>query len=196
MSKVDYGEDNDYAETRIRGSILKTVYDSVVFVECFDYDEHKFVCNDILNKVQVLLDLDELVMDPVELGFINHTQSAAYTTRMPKRHYKQGLTSQTSHKHNFVFDLVKFGSVDMAKCILGIYPKLIDCVEAVFTGEAKSRGFSRNFSIESVDGSNTLNFRGNTVGEVLFNSDNGLLQNRLDKKYNFLQEMLEYETSV
>lgn len=194
MSKVNYNGDNNYAESRIRGTVLKTVYNTVVLVDSLDYDEGRFNCRNLISGEYSYLDLDELDMDPVELGFINGRFSTNYHTRMPARHYKQGLTSYT-FQEGFVDDAV-WSSVTMAKCILGIYPKLIDCVESVFCGEASSRGFSRNFSVSSIGGDRLLTFRGNIVGEALFNTDNGLLQTRLSKKHNFLQEMLEHETAT
>lgn len=195
MSGVNYGKDNDYAETRIRNTILKTVYNTVVLVENFDYDEGKFYCRDLIATSGVYLDLEELDMNPVELGFVNSPNSTDYITRMPVRHYKQGLTAHSYKGKGFPHKNT-FATTSMAMCILGIYPKLIDCVESVSCGEAVSKGFSRNFSILNTGEDNVLTFRGDYVGSVHFNSDNGLLQNRLDKKYNFLQEMLEYETAA
>jgi len=195
MSEVNYGHDNDYAETRLRNTIVKTVYNTVVLIENFSYDEGKFYCTDILAKAGLHLDLEELDMNPVELGFVNSPNNTDYISRMPSRHYKQGLTAQT-YKGGVYPNKNTFATASMAMCILGIYPKLIDCVESVSCGEAVSRGFSRNFSVSNTGEDNVLTFRGDYVGAVHFNSDNGLLQNRLDKKYNFLQEMLEYETAA
>lgn len=197
MTKINYGDELEYADSRIRGSVLKVMDEErIVQVGQLNYDDNAFECSDVISGEYLRLSLQELDMTPLKLGFVNCPTYCSYTSRMPSRHYKQGLTPNTLFRHPAKgggYGGINFNSQSVARCALGIFPSLINCTERVTCGEVKSSAFSRNFA---VDYSKSLLFRTKTVGEVHFNPSNGLIHARLAPKFKFLQEMLEDESAV
>ena len=195
MTKINYGDEVEYADTRIRGTVLKAAFEErVLTVGQLDYDDMRFKCSDCITGEYLNYDLSELDMSPLKLGYANAKTKATYLSRMPTRHYKQGLTPATLSKRGAGYgDNINYNSPALAKCALNIYPSMLSATEEVSCGEAHSRAFSRNFM---VDIDTRLQFRGTIVGEVHFNPSNGLIHARLTQKFKFLQEMLEDETTV
>lgn len=189
MSNVDYGYDYQYADSRLRGTTVRTK-DGRPFYVKFVNEDGNVIGLDLLSGEDINIKLDKLDVSPPPLGFVNYVKHSSFIMRMPKRYYKQGVCN------NNIFSKNKIHGVDQAfsKMIAGIYPSIVSCAEDIFNEEAVSRAFFRNFAFLDGDLDHMrLKFRNKVVGKCFVNTDNGSLSYKLNDKYKYIQEMLEVE---
>ena len=193
MSIVNYGNDFEYANSRLSGTVVrikeKPVYvshvleDSGVAEGYFTLTNEPFEC-----------DLCELFLPPVPLGYVNTKEGCTFGQRIPTRHYKQGLNGSNFYGREF---RPGYKNVDTARTILGLYPSPMEVAEYVLNGEVSSKAFSRNFALAAGSKSSlNLMFRSQQVGKVTWNDEIKNLNYHLSDKAMYLQEMLEESISV
>jgi hypothetical protein len=175
-----YGDDYQYADSRLRGSIV--MFEGVpVLVRVVGMGMVAEVS--LLSTIDEMKSIDAHLLDvkPVLLGYVNHRSHASYLMRKPmRRDYKQGLryenflsigdVAHTSIHHK------KLGEV-----IEGKYPSYADCLKAINKGTAKSMAWCREWAI-SGDG---LHHKGVVVGVLV----DGRYE--LTPTFTYLKESLE-----
>lgn len=196
---INYGDDIDYASSRIRDTIVRH-NDEFVYVGHFDrLDDGIWVVSvsdpNGLNSRYV--PYDEISLDPIDLGYMNNGSKAIYASRAPARHYKQGLCNNNVR---FFGGLGTIYSYYAHACMKGLYNSPLKSFELVAVGEMKSSALSRNFCLKPVTSGLgdkcKLLFRGQVVGSATPASVGNNLNYSLNEEYDFLDEMLEEATSV
>lgn len=190
MSRVDYKKDYSYADTRLRGTTLLTKEREPIYIHSVGY-KGEVICTKLLKGPnETVVKLEEIDCNTPRLGYINNNKSSTYCTRMPTRHYKQGL-----NKNNVFFrgQFVNPTSKPFALMLTNHYPT---AYEANKLGENMGCcfGFTYDFAAGVSKDSkerNVLFFRGNRVGNVNINNDNGFVKAILNDRYKFLEEMMK-----
>ena len=63
MTKINYGDEVEYADTRIRGTVLKAAFEErVLSVGHLEYDDMRFSCADCITGEHLSYKLEELGM--------------------------------------------------------------------------------------------------------------------------------------
>jgi hypothetical protein len=176
-----YGEDADYADSRLAGTIVRLLNGEPVFVH------HVRGGMDAL--VSTLADLytpfnvhaGELNLVPVALGMCNFNEGAHYLSRIPlRRDWKQGL-----RKENFTCDTVHVQLIPpttLRQVILGEYPTLDECIKLCAEKKVGSVAWHRHWAITS---KGILRYK--NEGPVGIVRDGALA---LNEPYRYLQEAL------
>lgn len=91
-----YGDDYQYAASRLDGTIVRTAEGTVVLVERV-HEDGVCSCIDLASDLRLYRPLNSLNLKPVPLGFVNHRNKVHYVTRVPRRgDYRQGLRKENS----------------------------------------------------------------------------------------------------
>lgn len=175
-----YGDDWEYADSRLRGSIVMFEGNPV---------HVRVVGPGMLAEVSPLSDIEDrsvvdahkLNLKPVPLGYVNLRGTASYLMRKPmRRDYKQGLRyenflsiGEVSHTN---VTLKKLGEV-----IVGKYPTYAACLKAITDGRARSMAWCREWAISDCG----LLHKGMLVGEVVEG------RYELGPTFTYLKESLE-----
>jgi hypothetical protein len=188
MHSVSYGEDYEYAATRLSGTVVR-LNNQPVFIKDIDHvSGDAYYLDNSAGKVQKC-HLKELDLTPIPLGYVNVGRYTGYVQRVPSRSYKQGLHGNSLFCKDLHVDLISEG---LFNTVRGIFPKTLEAVELLMCGEAEEKAFSRRFSISTgPKNSFKLNYGGNTVGTVALNFGAMNLNYSFADKFKFLQETLE-----
>ena len=136
-------------------------------------------------RMSVIPDIRKVVdfnIQPVPLGYINLGEKAVYLRRIPRRRWKQGLSSDSLDKRIGAHAL---RSRSMANCILGRYPSLEKALSRVKDGLFSS-AFDRDWAVSAGVVNPDLKYKGVVVGIV----DNDNVP-RLSLDNQYLHECLE-----
>lgn len=194
MEQLNYGEDWDYAGARLRDSLVRTVNGEPLFVYAVRDDLSVSGCLLNSHNQEITVGLDDLDLSPVPLGYVNKDRSVSYVSRSPCRHYKQGLTNYTMNVRGSPVSLT---SRFLANTIMGKYPSLECVMEDILTEESRAQAFSRNFCVRKLEGSKpALLYKSVPVGLISWNSDACRANFSLNDDCQYLNEVLEEETSV
>lgn len=196
MEKLHYQGDWDYAGTRLRDTVVRYEGEPVYVFSVSEENTAKIQVMGKGSQPYQWVPLDCLDLSPVPLGYTNTPSECSYTSRMPTRHYKQGLNGVNLDTGN-AGSSVSFTSPCLYKTVMNNYPKIVDCFESIVVGESISRAFSRNFALTlgALSGLSLL-FRGKEVGEITWNHEAQQPNYTLNNRYSYLQEMLEEELNV
>lgn len=165
MLGVCYGDDYEYASTRLKGSIV-FLKDDPIYVMAIGGDGIIKYTN-LGGKEPYLTHLKELVLTPPTLGYVNTDMKSVYFKRLPLRQYRQGLSWDSLKR-----DGAK--ASDLRKCLKNIYPSFQNCVDEVWNREVFSRAFSKKFSVTTDSSKSSespklkIMFKDNVVG--IFNT--------------------------
>lgn len=188
-----YGNDYAYAETRIQGTILRVAKGGEpVYVHHVLPNGHCLVVhidqdfNDPGNVIQV--NLDDLDLRPVPLGYVNCAGDATYLMRIPlRRDWKQGLRRENCWSSGR--SLGDIPMKDVKNCIMGRYPSFRKAVKDVRVGVSRGRkktiAWHRHWAVNT-DGS-VFYKNHEPVGVVDF--ETGKVS--LHPSYSYLKEALQ-----
>ncbi len=194
MEKLHYQGDWDYAGTRLRDTVVRYGGEPVYVYSVDEDGMAEIQTMSKSNEPHKRVPMEDLDLSPVPLGYSNTTRGCSFTSRMPTRHYKQGLNGVNMQCRP---SGVNHTSRSLYKTIMGIYPTVRDCFEALTTDEVDSISFSRNFALfQGLNGVMGLYFRNKKVGRFLWNHSAQQANYTLDNRYQYLQEMLEEELHV
>lgn len=164
----------EYAKTRLVDTVVRLNTGIPVRVMSMWEEDGESMCEcfDLVEGVAVVVDMSELDITPVPLGYCNNGPNAQYLMRMPmRRDWKQGLrqnnlTTPSGRPIEIPWEVV-------AKTIINDYPTLDAAKKRLFDkplnpflnpGNVKRVAFSRNFSI---DKSFNLEYKGTlNVGDI------------------------------
>ncbi len=180
-----YGNDYEYARTRLNGTVVRHAGQPVFIIE-IDAD---CVCTaqHIDSGENFTADLEEFDLTPVPLGWCNIPNGqAVYLQRVPlRRDWKQGLRKENMHAAFGNLNRINYKHIKA--CILGEYPTLASAI-----AKAKKYGLStawrRHWAI-STDGVSVLyKDYDSPVGEIV---DGQIV---LLQKYSYLETCLLSES--
>lgn len=176
-----YGDDFEYANSRLAGTIVRLEDGEPVFVHEVLRGMHAEVSklSDLYNPLKV--NAKDLNLTPVTLGMCNFEARAHYLYRMPmRRDWKQGLRNG-----NFTCATVPVQLIPpdiLRQVIIGEYPSLKKCLEVVVGGDARDMAWSRSWAVSKAG----LLYKDEGIVGVI---RGGTLI--LNDRYKHLQEALE-----
>ena len=188
-------DDPEYADDRLIGSVI---YNPVDPNRVCEYVATSFseASSKLLDHTGNYLwaDLDELDLTPVENGYVNTPSRSYYVRRIPQRHYRAGLTS-----NSLVSSGLNLSS--FRKLFTKVRPSAHLCAEAILMGEAPRKAFSRWFCLQKPRNGDPydqlrLLFKDMTVGYATYNSDCGKGNFFLMPEFQFLRESLEEDNAL
>ena len=184
---VSYGEDWGYASQKIGESLVRWK-DTLVYV--LRVGESDVRVRDITTQLDSSVPLGDLNLEPIPLGYLNHRNFCEHLSRIPARQYRQGLRGNLLNRVAInavgrVTDIIF--NPGLVKMMLGKYPTMEECFEAIINEEATSKAFSIDFAL-GAGKEIRLYYKGRVVGKA----ERGTAQPFcvLDEKYRYLQELL------
>jgi hypothetical protein len=190
MAHYFYGDDYQYAATRLCGSIVRK--DRLpIYIHSISPNgdcEYSYLNNFLGVKMG---HFDEINVDPIPLGYVNCKTNSIYCFRDPARKYKQGLSSSVFRILN-VRANISWKSPYLSKTIAGNYPTPEKCLEEVECGETSMKAFSRFFAVgEKLKEGYALFKKDLFIGLAKYNENTEKCFFELEDKFNFLKEELE-----
>jgi hypothetical protein len=192
---IDYSTDLSYANNRLTETVVLHK-DKPVWVSNVDIDSGIVFCVALPSNNRFEVDLQELDLTPIELGFVNEQYNCYYLQRVPSRQWRQGLRASqiTSVTGSYIRQYSITTSSGFVNMVLGKYPSPEECLESFINEEASSKAFSKHFGFSRSgrkDKSLDLMFRGVRVGIAKIGTSRIITE--LDKKFFYLDEFLEEE---
>lgn len=175
-----YYDDLNYARQRLTSTFIRTKKKTPIYVSSIDLNGNDPWCYflDMETEIPDSINLYDVDISPVPLGYMNYDGIATYLTRKPERCSKQGLTERTIHAEGRANWLgIPFKS--LAKTINNEYPSIEEALDTI-SKRGRSCAWHRCFAVSK----NGLEYKGKTVGTV---SKIGI---SLDKNYHYLTEFL------
>lgn len=162
-----YYDDIEYARRRLTDTLVRKSDGSPLYVMSVQYGSKgsiEVLGHNSVSSADEMVDLRDIDLTPVPLGFLNLSHRMVYLCRKPMRKdWKQGLS------HN---SLVIYGAdkrdVNLSKIahtVLGKYPSVSSCVSLVTSKKGGSQAFSRDFGVVYDGGEVKLVYRKYTVGK-------------------------------
>lgn len=193
---VDYQSEFHYAGTRIRGTIVRDSEGYPVYVDSVN-DENGVVYikypkgHGSWGKGKEV-HLSSLNLEPMPLGYVNLSRGTVWASRVPARHYKQGLNS--TNFTSFGRNSMDVFSGRIIQAVLNKYPSLLDCLDTLMNDAGvKSKAFSRDFALSRPNPESKtvkLIYRGQVdVGRAKMSDSQVTVH--LNEKYHYLNEVLE-----
>lgn len=176
-----YGDDWDYADTRLATTVVRHAYKPFLVnrVDAGGVVRGQYLDEKLPRTTHV--PLDQLQLTPVSLGFVNTEEGACYVVRIPKRNdWRQGLRRGTMRSLTCK-PTEAISLRDLSDTIKGIYPTIEACRNIVpHTGTV---AWCRNFCITNDGGImyKNLGIVGRFAGAEF----------RLSDEFSYLQEALE-----
>lgn len=133
---------------------------------------------------RIWVDLDDLDLTPVPLGFVNTSEGMVFTCRKPMRKdWKQGLSLNSLVTYGHI-DASNFNLSILVQTILKEYPTFTKAIS--LTDTRGSAAFSRDFGVSKKNGDTTLVYRKYAVGDVkggvpMLYPNKSFLQQHLDE---------------
>lgn len=192
---IHYGDDFEYASSRLRNTVVKFDDNPVYVVEISDSEVYGTVSN-MWGGDEKQVHPKDLDLSPIPLGFVNWGRTAGFLSRMPTRYYKQGLCNNNVNWSLYAGQLY---SKNTFRTMKQIFPKAIECLEGLVCGEIFRRGISNSFAIEANEDNfeqPLLRFCDDIVGHVSLSGDGKNINYILDDEFKFLNEVLEKEVNV
>lgn len=189
---VSYSSDYNYANAKLAGSLVRFGLTPVIVNEV-DVDDGE-VSFSYIGGNHNHCHLDQLDLEPVPLGYVNHPQGCSYACRIPARHWRQGLRDGLINVKGRTAIRVSITSRALVNTILGVYPSLSSCFDALANGEATERAFSRDFAIGTTRGRRMrLIYQGDDVGNVGFSE--GAYTTTFNPQHEYLQELYQEQVN-
>ena len=144
-----YGDDYEYANTRLAETIVR-LGENPVFIHAVGIGMR--VVYSLLSQIDEAepkaVDLAELDLSPVKLGYINVRGGCDYLTRYPmRRDWRQGLRRGNFGAIGGVLDPMRINYKDLDKCIRGEYPTFAKVLAA-----KSSAAWHREWAIKKLPG--------------------------------------------
>ena len=196
MIGICYGQDYDYASSRIKNTIVK--YEGLpVYVQYLCPEEGYADISTPWGSDQRRVNSEDLDMSPIPLGIVNVANDISFIMRKPARHYKQGLDNENTKT---MLAHVNLFSKQVYNTMVGVFPSVVPSFEELMCEECRAKGVSRNFAfgapMKNLSETLPLLFRTTVVGEVSLSGDATNINYSLDKGFDYLNEMLEKELNV
>lgn len=184
-----YGKDYNYARSRIEGTIVRIQETNVpVLVRHVDRDSGICSVSKLLDIDidESFVNLDDLNVEPVPLGFVNYAGDAIYLQRIPNR---RGPGNQGLNERNCASSgarLWAFPNKCLHQCIMNEYPSFEKACEESLQktrrGKYKTIAFHRHWAVSN----NNLMYKNRLlVGSII----DGVPT--LEAKFGYLKEALE-----
>ena len=181
-----YYDDEEYANKRLAGTLVRTKDGIPFVVNGVERSGKTLLCSGMTlpDENYNVLDLTDVDLTPVPLGFYNNEDKMFFACRKPlRRDYKQGLSRQ---------NLVVYGSDRspafklLVPTILNQYPSVAKVMSYLDAKSSGSRAFSRDFGLSKKDGEIALCYRKYRVGRVekgvlVLNRDKFFLEQHLSE---------------
>lgn len=200
MSFVNYGDDYQYAKSRLCGTIVKVENHPDGFINVDMIHTHKGIVEGrVVHKDTYWRGhLDELDTSPIDIGWVNFQQGVktCFMSRIPARFYKQGLCSENVRSDT---GFCNMWSSSFLRTLQNKYPTPYEAAEFVLNQESNRVGVTRRvalaFSSQSYekDGKMNMLFGTTVVGKASVNHEMGNINWHLDPKFDFLSQALEEE---
>lgn len=144
-----YGDDYEYANTRLAETIVRLGEDPV-FIHAVE--KGMKVMYSRLDQMDEFdpqaIELAELDLHPVKLGYINVRGGCDYLTRYPmRRDWRQGLRRGNFGAIGGVLDPMRISYKDLDKCIRGQYPSFARVLAA-----KSSAAWHREWAVKKLPG--------------------------------------------
>lgn len=186
--KLSYGADYAYANDRL--------HETVVVLNGKPFYVHEVTGRGLVRGVNLCTgeqeeaQLNALDLTPPKLGYVNLQMDAVYLTRMPIRHYRQGIRSANLSvkkvgRSNGMLENIVHNQIKQP--IMNDYPDVDFCIEALSNGEYRERAFHKHFSLKLNKDRWQLNYKAVHVGG--FNPKKGTTL--LGNDYQFLKETVD-----
>lgn len=142
-----YGKDYGYAESRLCGSILRTLGGKCIIVHNVDGDcveaEH------IISGEQLNITLEDINYKPLPLGFVNHGVNTSYLSRKPKRDdWKQGMRRSNTAVTFSLDNTSDVSYKDVCRSVENGFPSFSECL-SLLSGDTNSVSWHRHWAIDS-----------------------------------------------
>lgn len=164
-----YYDDLDYARKRLDGTLVNTNGGEPFLVDNITIDgSGTMVCygTNLSSDTVETVNLSDIDLSPVKLGFVNIGGRMIYACRKPMRKdWKQGLSLNTLIVYGG--DKRDLGLRGLTKTVMGVYPSFGDCVSYVRKTKNRSMAFSRDFGLSDKGGVTTLMYRKYDVGKLV-----------------------------
>lgn len=176
-----YGNDYDYANSRLEGTIVRLEGKPVFITNVtrgMKANVSYLTSIDDLFKV----DVDDLDLKPVPLGYCNKDGTTTYLMRMPMRKdWRQGtrIANMCSRGH---FRPYHLRYSDLEPVITGKYPTLKQALEFVLKKAGSSMAWSREWAVGF---GNVLYYKSEPVGSIVEGKPT------LEETNNYLSQSLE-----
>jgi len=189
MGKINYGSDYEYAGTRLRETLL--VIDGRP-QWCTDVLSNGMVCS--MDPISGMdfdnVHLEDIDLTPPKMGFVNTETTCRWSCRLPARHYKQGLTEKNTFLEGGLSG-IGLNSNPMYAMLRGQYPSMLDALDFIVNGEAKSQAFSRSMGlVKQVNGA-VVSYRSTKVATIALGKDPKDFELKFLEEYNFLEDDFE-----
>ena len=173
-----YGEDFDYANTRLAGTIVRLNGKAVEVGNVNDGDGlAHYLC--LSDDSEGSVDYRKLDLEPVPLGFINLGGRALYLTRVAKRNdWRQGVRGRT------ISGLREgYSKEALSRTIEGMYPTFREAKGSIEKSEVDSVAWCREWAVNKLG---RLQYKRTVVGKIvggtpLLINEYGYLQGSLDE---------------
>ena len=189
---VSYENDWEYASAKLGGSIVRYEGYPVWVVDVND----EYVCLDKIpsNGGTFKVQLCDLDLTPLPLGFVNGDNTCSYIQRVPKRNdWKQGVRAANLMGLSSSSVNLNINSVDFVNTVLNKFPSIENCMEYIECGECDSRAFNRRFSLGTlVKEGFSLFYKNYRIGYL---DPMRAKSYTLDKECFYLKELLEESLS-
>ncbi len=182
-----YGDDHEYADSRVRGTVVMHDGEPVHVDNVFRHDETGVptaVIRHIVTGKSSAVDLKSLDLEPFNLGYVNYANSASYICRAPmRRDYKQGMRHQNI-KSQYGYRSCDIPFAGFYDTIMNKFPPYGVCLNLVGKKGIESWAWHLNWAVDNKG--NLLHKFGEIVGTVQHNTTPVLFDT-----YKHLQESLE-----
>lgn len=190
----------DYAHSRLLNTWVRFKGKPVLVESVYRDDESgkiMLAIKDFAADKRHKVDIVDLDLSSMPLGFVNFRGSSIFLYRMPMRNdWRQGIRSSNTGAKSpsgMMGGMNRsrvFASKQFSNSVLGVYPSMEECVEDVVNDEWMSKSFSKHFSVVKQDDRPWLVYKGDkTIAKIT---------NKLEKPifvgaYKHLQESFEEE---
>lgn len=190
---ISYSSDPSYANAKLSGSLVRLNNFPVIVQEV--YPEDGEVDYSTPRGQRGNCHITDLDLEPVPLGYVNHSTGCSFTSRIPARHWRQGLRDGLIFVKGRTSQRISITSPSLTSTIMNIYPSMISCFEAIINGEAIERAFSRDFALQSSRGNFChLLYQSWNVGRVDYVE--GGYTTTLNDGYEYLQELYQEQSNA
>lgn len=156
-----YFDNIEYARRRLDHTIVNTKDKTPIFIHevLLNMDDMYVYGMTLKNRVSTHISLKNIDIKPVQLGYLNYSNSSVYLTRKPTRASKQGL--HTTHLAFFggeSFHTIPFEQLNST--IIGDYP-FLENVKKLSKDHGFCLAWDRNWALCR----DHLHYRGRKVGD-------------------------------
>lgn len=138
-----------------------------VYVQAVENKDTVVIHNCVTGRKE-RVDVSELDLSPVPLGYVISDGEVVYVTRKPTRRYKQGLTTENMVVRDVLrnrFTKLSVNDKGLCKTVLGTYPSVEEAFQECRNGK-DIIPFSREWAVANYKDELCVMHKGNVVGYV------------------------------